>query len=375
VIPKSVPASASGATRYSVYYGYDLRNAQLYARFGGPTGLGITNAYDGFGRQTSSITTMDGVSRTILRQYDTVLNRETLTHPDGLPFTYVYDAAGRMAGVYQGAGTSLLLVGGTYDTSGHLTTITRQYGDNTTLAYDGVNRLTELDHYFVAGTGNVTSTFGYNPAGQIVTRTRSNDAYASNTAYNVSRPYTANGLNQYTAAGSASFTYDANGNLTGDGTNTYVYDDENRLVTATGSHPASLAYDPLGRLWQVTNNATGAVTRFVYDGDALIAEYDASGAMTSRYVHGSNAAADDPLVWYDSAGNRHWLHADQQGSIVAISAPLGDVSTINGYDAWGIPNAANAGRFQYTCAPETGRRLCQRGMRGHAPIGAGAAGV
>jgi hypothetical protein len=34
------------------------------------------------------------------------------------------------------------------------------------------------------------------PAHQIVTRTSSNDAYASTSAYNVSRAYTANGLNQ-----------------------------------------------------------------------------------------------------------------------------------------------------------------------------------
>ncbi len=45
-----------------------------------------------------------------------------------------------------------------------------------------------------------------------MTRTISNDAYASNTAYNVSRGYSVNGLNQYTAAGPASFLYDANGN-------------------------------------------------------------------------------------------------------------------------------------------------------------------
>lgn len=51
----------------------------------------------------------------------------------------------------------------------------------------------------------------------MVTRTASNDAYVSNTAYNVTRGYSVNGLNQYTAAGPASFLYDANGNLRSDG--------------------------------------------------------------------------------------------------------------------------------------------------------------
>jgi hypothetical protein len=45
-----------------------------------------------------------------------------------------------------------------------------------------------------------------------------------------------------------------------------------------------------------------ANTRFLYDGDALVAEYNSAGAMTDRYVHGPNAAADDPLVHYAGAG-------------------------------------------------------------------------
>jgi RHS repeat-associated protein len=187
-------------------------------------------------------------------------------------------------------------------------------------------------------------------ASQIVTRTASNDAYASNTAYAVNRNYTVNGLNQYTAAGSASFTYDANGNLTNDGANAYVYDAENRLVTATGGHAASLAYDPLGRLWQVTNNTTGAVTRFIYDGDALVWETDGAGNPRQAYAHGPNAAADDPLIWYDGTAGfaRRFLHMDHQGSIIATVDDVGNPVAINAYDEWGIPNATNVGRFQYT---------------------------
>ena len=64
----------------------------------------------------------------------------------------------------------------------------------------------------------------------MISQTRSNDGYAWTDAYNVNRGYTANGLNQYTLAGPASFTYDAGGNLTGDGTNNYVYDMENRTI-------------------------------------------------------------------------------------------------------------------------------------------------
>ena len=37
-----------------VHYGHDLRNLQLFARFDSASGEGVTNTYDGFGRQTSS---------------------------------------------------------------------------------------------------------------------------------------------------------------------------------------------------------------------------------------------------------------------------------------------------------------------------------
>jgi hypothetical protein len=39
-------------------------------------------------------------------------------------------------------------------------------------------------------------------------------SYAYTGSYNVNRAYAVNGLNQYTSAGAASFSYDANGNLT-----------------------------------------------------------------------------------------------------------------------------------------------------------------
>ena len=165
----------------------------------------------------------------------------------------------------------------------------------------------------------------------------------------MSRAYTTNGLNQYVAAGSAALGYDANGNLAaeptpGGGVRTYTYDIENRLVASSAG--VTLAYDPLGRLYQVTA-ANGAITRFLYDGDALVAEYNAAGEMTRRYVHWDGA--DVPVISYatDSLASPSYLHADHQGSIIAISDATG-VTQINRYDEYGIPGTGNAGRFQYT---------------------------
>jgi len=94
-------------------------------------------------------------------------------------------------------------------------------------------------------------------------------------------------LNQYTQVtgdSPATLSWDANGNLTSDGATTFYYDTENRLTSASGARYATLSYDPLGRLYQVASPS--GTTRFLYDGDRLIAEYNSSGSLLRRYVHG-----------------------------------------------------------------------------------------
>lgn len=113
----------------------------------------------------------------------------------------------------------------------------------------------------------------------------------------------------------------------------------------SGGVTKNLRYDPLGRLWKIGPGYAS----FLHDGDALVLEYDGSGNMLSRYVHGSNAAADDPLAWYDyGAGVLRFLHADHEGSIVAVTGAGGANPAINTYDEYGIPGSTNTGRFQYT---------------------------
>ena len=43
-----------------------------------------------------------------------------------------------------------------------------------------------------------------------------------------------------------------------------------------------------------------AATTFLYDGDELVLEYDGSGIVQKRYVHGTRA--DDPLIMFVDAG-------------------------------------------------------------------------
>ena len=141
------------------------------------------------------------------------------------------------------------------------------------------------------------------------------------------KSYAVNSLNQYVTAGAAALGYDANGSLNSDGSSTYVYDAENRLVSVTGGTSVSLTYDPLGRLWQYSGPQSGTL-RFVYDGDKLAIEYNGSGVV--QRTHGFGPGVDEPLVSYElTTPMRRFYHADHQGSIVAVADETGNALNID----------------------------------------------
>ena len=349
VVPQRAGLPATDAR--SVFTTYDLQGHVLAAQFDSVGGEGITNSFDALGRQLTSMLTMDGISRTLAYQYDNDGNRTRVTHPDGQYVTYNYDGLDRPTSITTSAGTTPASF--TYNPDG-----TRSgFNSNgsavaTAYGYDAIDRLTSLANN-PAGNPAYNNAYGfsYSPANQLTQLAKSNNAFVFAGVYNVNRPYSVNGLNQYTAAGTASFAYDANANLTGDGTNTFLYDIENRMVGAGGQKNAALRYDPLGRLYEVAGPS--GTTRFLYDGDALTAEYDSSGNLLRRYVHGADMKSDDPIAWYEGSGfgaaNERFLRPDWQGSISLVTNTNGStVFAANTYDEYGIPGSNNTGRFQYT---------------------------
>jgi len=337
----NVPA----AMTRDVYYSYDLRGLQTAARFDSASGAdAVTQTYDGFGRRLSTTTAMGGVSRTLTFQVDGGGNRTRITHGDGNWFASAYDGLDRLT--HTNVNSLVGILDTTFRADGNRGNLWHGTG-YTNYSYDGAGRLTgEYQIYGAsAGTHNLYTGYGYNPAGQIVRRDRDNIApYAYGGLVPGNRAYVADGLNRYASVGANSYGYDANGNLTSDGGIAYSYDAENRLVAASSG--TSLVYDPLGRLYRVYGGTSD--TRFLYDGDELVAEYDAAGAMLRRYVHG--AGADDPVVQYEGSGVSAplYLYADHQGSIIAVADASGTVTRVNSYDEYGVPGTANGGRFQYT---------------------------
>ena len=158
------------------------------------------------------------------------------------------------------------------------------------------------------------------------------------------------------------FTYDLDGNLTGDGHWTYTWDGENRLTKveslATGptasQRRVTWEFDAKGRrVRQTTYNAsTGAylVTedlKLVSDGWRHIAELNATNnALVRSYVWGldlsgtmDGAGGVGGLLLINSAANGiHFVAYDGNGNVVALTKTADGTSAANyEYDPFGQP--------------------------------------
>jgi RHS repeat-associated protein len=148
------------------------------------------------------------------------------------------------------------------------------------------------------------------------------------------------------AGATQSFTYDPNGNLWTQGTRTYEWDAENRLLRALngGTEIARFVYDALGRRQEKTG---GGVTRtYVYDDNAILEERVTPGS-TRRYVHGPGI--DRPLAVVEN-GQVSYFVADHLGSIRQVTNTAGNPTLTRNYDPWGNMGAGgvSTGGYAFT---------------------------
>jgi RHS repeat-associated protein len=136
-------------------------------------------------------------------------------------------------------------------------------------------------------------------------------------------------------------TYDDNGNLAFDGRFHYYYDCDNRLIDVNddaNARVASYAYDYLGRRISKTVYGTPNVTtRYAYDGDRIIAEYNGAGTLRRKFIYGPGI--DEPIYLIDVAnGNAvYYYHFDGLGSVVALSDVNNVLVERYAYDVFGRP--------------------------------------
>jgi RHS repeat-associated protein len=143
-----------------------------------------------------------------------------------------------------------------------------------------------------------------------------------------------------------SFTFDANGNMTSDGTKTYTWDAENRLVEIKQGTItlASFVYNKDGI--RASKTAGGLTTTYVLEGDSLVEERAGSGG-TIKHFQGTST--DNVLASIDASAVPSYYVRDHLASIRQSTNASGQVVLTREYDPWGNPLAgAGATGWSFT---------------------------
>jgi RHS repeat-associated protein len=297
----------------------------------------------GYDADSNVLTRQTRASQTITFTYDTLNRLATKAAPSEATVTYGYDLAGRLIGAS--------------DTSAAITAAASPSGTLATasMTYDQLNR--PLGFTFgpaPAQTAPAASQSGfaytYDLTNRRIGATSTDNSWWSYPSAATTVAYTANSLDQYTAVAAVTPTYDGNGNLTYDGTFTYGYDAESRLISVTqGSTTiATYAYDALGQRKSKTVGTT--TTIYLRDpGNRALLDYDGtSGAVGSWYAFGRGP--NDALNQVNlTASTRATFIPDIQGSVIGSLDASSGIITKAGYQPYG-ESGSTAGTFRYTGA-------------------------
>ena len=102
---------------------------------------------------------------------------------------------------------------------------------STALGFTSVGQIASLAQTWNGS--SLSETLTYNSDHQRASLGVSDTSFTASGLTPASATYATNSLNQYSSVAGVAKTYDKRGNLTGDGTWTYAYDAENRLISAT----------------------------------------------------------------------------------------------------------------------------------------------
>jgi len=137
---------------------------------------------------------------------------------------------------------------------------------------------------------------------------------------------------------SQALTNDANGNMTSDGTNTYAWDAENRLIKITypgTNNYSQFTYDALGRCAKIVETTAGTVTstkQFVWCGSEMCEARNASSAVTAQYFPLGETISGTSLYCTKDALGSNREGTNSSGVIVAQYSydPYGQVTKLQG---------------------------------------------
>lgn len=188
--------------------------------------------------------------------------------------SYWWDNANRLTGITQGAAIPF-----GYDNANRKTSLTLPNGIVLTYTYDNDSLVTAMT--WTLGSAAVGDLeYQYDADSRVIQKTGS---FAQTNLPQAVTGNTFNAANEMTSFNGTPQTYDADGNLVNDGTNTYSWDARNHLTAIVGPNTASFAYDADGRRAQKTIGNTS--TQFLYDGLNPVQELQ-NGAPSANLLTG-----------------------------------------------------------------------------------------
>lgn len=291
----------------------------------------ITRAYDGLDRLTSETTPQGSVSYV----YDAANRRTSATVAGQTGVSYSYDNANRLTQIAQASST----VSFSYDNANRRTSLTLPNGVSMSYSYDNASELTGISYALGQNSlGNLS--YSYDLAGR---RTSVGGSLAAVNLPNAISTTAYDAANELTQWGTATPTYDANGNTLSDGTNTYVWNARNQLASMnlTGE---TFQYDPFGR--RTSKTILGTTTNYVYDGANPVQELSGT-TPTANMLTG--IGVDEYFTRTDSTGTAHFL-TDALGSTISLTNSSGATLSSYTYEPFGntTGNSSSTNTYEYT---------------------------
>lgn len=309
----------------------------------------VNFTYDRAGRLLSE--TLNG--KVTGYSYDVAAGKRTLTYPSGMKVEEHLNARDLISSIFQNGEEVVTMeynVAGQKTKQTYANGITTEYGYNENgwlstikddhdvlnydMSYDAVGNMTERKDLLNA---ERTESYGYDVISQLTSFKRGttvNKSYEFDLLGNrvktlengVVTNYTSNNVNAYTnITGGLNFVpqYDGNGNMLNDDKHTFVYDYNNKLVSAD-NNASTYKYDALGRRVGKNN------TLFYYVGDQMIEEMT-DGATTS-YLYGNDI---DEALQIKREYEMYYTHVNHIGSTMALTKNTGQIHIKMEYDDYG----------------------------------------
>ncbi|WLG47333.1 RHS repeat-associated core domain-containing protein [Pseudomonas sp. FP1740] len=296
----------------------------------------ITRSYDNLNHLLSETTSLGTVSYT----YDAADRRTSMTVTGQPAVNYTYDAGSRLTNLSNGSQSAAF----TYDADNRRATLTLPNGVTVSYGYDYAGQLINFN-YAKGGTSLGNLSYGYDTAGR---RVQLGGSSARTTLPGAVSTTSYNTANQLTAWSGASLLYDANGNLTSDGSNTYTWDSRQRLSTLTGTVSGSFSYDAANRRSQKT--IAGQTTGYVFDGVNLVQELTGTVTPTVQ-ANLLTGGVDEVFSRTEASGSTYSYLVDALSSTQALTDSTGALTTQYTYGPYGQTSSsgsASTNSQQYT---------------------------